>query len=276
MRLVHSGSSATARRATMAGKTVAITLGHELQRRRKGIDFDLWCDLNSHFLRRLVDDVAHAVAPRRQHQRKLLQALERDRPRIAPAGMALQQEKLLVDQGMGGKPGLAARAVDDREVEVARCQPIDQGAAVGFIDPDLDVRKFFTEPPQHVGQHGIRDGGDDADRDLAENLAAQLHHRLVGVLEIQQHGQVEPVHRLARRGRNHAACGALEQVYAEALLQPADLHAQGRLHDIEPACRSRHAALFVEAYEILNLSQVEHGSAAPTAASDAASSYNAK
>jgi hypothetical protein len=50
--------------------------------------------------------------------------------------------------------------------------------------------------------------------------------------------------------------GALEQPSLKIAFQPADLHAQRRLHDIEPPRRFGDAALLVQDCEILDLTQI--------------------
>jgi hypothetical protein len=57
-------------------------------------------------------------------------------------------------------------------------------------------------------------------------------------------------------GRHHALAIPFEQLLAEVILEPRQLHAERRLHDAEPADGARHAAFLVQANEILNMAQV--------------------
>jgi len=48
----------------------------------------------------------------------------------------------------------------------------------------------------------------------------------------------------------------VEQLLAQRLFQPSDLHAERRLHDVELARRAGDVALLCEAQEILHLPEV--------------------
>jgi hypothetical protein len=83
-----------------------------------------------------------------------------------------------------------------------------------------------------------------------------LHQLLASVREVPHDRQEEAVHQPSRCGRGHPVCPAFKELLMQLLLQLGDLHAQGRLHDIQSLGCARDGAVLEQGDEILNLLQV--------------------
>jgi hypothetical protein len=111
---------------------------------------------------------------------------------------------------------------------------------------------------------------DHSDPDPARHPAVEPAHFLPGLLGIAHDRRHQPHQGFAGRRQRHAMRPAVEQFLAETRLELGDLHAQGRLHDVELARGAGDVAFLGEAKEILHLPEF-HATRLPPRAARASS-----
>ncbi len=134
------------------------------------------------------------------------------------------------------------RQGDQREVDPVRNDAFDAFARRQVDEAQVDARMLQAQPAQdrrqRVGHRRV--GG--ADLNAADPTVAKAAHRRFGEIAILEYALRGLDQVPARDGGMRLLAHALEQPYAEAPLELADLQAHRRLREVEPARRGREAA----------------------------------
>jgi hypothetical protein len=155
---------------------------------------------------------------------------------------------------------LAAEALgDQRQVDRALGEAGQQFRRGAADHVHLDARMGLAEPGQDLRQEGAGIVVGCPDRDLTRHRVAIEGGQRFLVHPQDAAGVAQQ--QLAVRRQRHRAAVAGEQLAAQHLLQPLDLHAYGRLGTVDPAGGRGEAAGLRDCHEAaqeLRLEAVEH------------------
>ena len=148
------------------------------------------------------------------------------------------QHDLVAEERLEGDAAVAASRADDAELELSLRDPVDDGLRVGDRQSHAHVRMLFLELAEQE-----RDDRAARARRSAELERARDRPFIIGV-ELFEQVLLGGEHTLSRcvetspgLGRLDPATRAVEELPPEALLERADLQADGRLSDAEPLRR---------------------------------------
>src|SRR5262249_44278499 len=152
------------------------------------------------------------------------------------------EHNLIAEERLENDAAMTPRRTDDAQLELALRDPLDHGLRVGDREGDGDTGVRALELAEENRNDRANRPRGRADVGRAAELAAVGRLQLVDELLLElEHPLSAAVESRAGLGRLDAAPGAVEQLAAEALLERADLQADGRLGDAEPLRRMREA-----------------------------------
>ena len=140
------------------------------------------------------------------------------------------EHDLVPEERLEGHTAVAARSSDDAELELPVRNLVDERLSVGHGQAHAHVRVLLVElaeQERHDGASGARRGPElERPGDRALVVGLELFEEMLLEREEPLCGRVEQAPGLRRL---HPAPGAVEQLPPEALLERADLEADGRL-----------------------------------------------
>lgn len=161
----------------------------------------------------------------------------------------------LISDHLGGQAHREIRAHrQDRGVETAGPDAVDQGVGVIGAERDVDERMRAVEVGQQAGHVEVV-RRDAADGDRAPHQIAEFGHRRAGVTDGAQGSPGVRQERLPRRGESHRAPVAVEQRLAEFAFQTPDLGADRGLRDVFAFGGPREVGLLRHGDEVVELPQ---------------------
>ena len=211
-----------------------------------------------------------ARVPRLRKRQEGEEAIEEDPPtyhsgRVRGGGEA-QRLARPIDEVRRGEPAemlrrqdLAVppviRPVDDRGVDLAAVERIQQIA--GVVEPHFDrERRVVRAQSCQQGRHfRAADMGGNAQRETPADGGQPRHGAVVGREELARGFEEDG----ALRGKAHQPRRALDQLPADLIFQPFQLHADGALGGAEHVGRAREAAQVGDGHECLDGIDVERG-----------------
>ncbi len=129
--------------------------------------------------------------------------------------------------------GCGIRRRDQREVEFAAGEFVEQPPRPLLREVQLDRRMRRVERAEHLGDEADAQGGRGAEAHPAALEAGELGELAAHRLRVGEHAPGERQQRLARDRQRAAAAGAVEQLGAEILLERGDLAAQRGLGEVQ-------------------------------------------
>ena len=167
------------------------------------------------------------------------------------------EDHLVAEERLVGDGSVSRRGTDDAELELAARDLLDDRLRVrdGEVDGNLGIRlRELAEQDRHDRSARPRRR---AERELTAERPVGASCDLVDQLPLEcEHPLSAPVEAIARLGGLHAAAGTIEQLLPEALLERADLLADGRLGDAEPLSRLGEALALDDGAERRQLARV--------------------
>ena len=142
----------------------------------------------------------------------------------------------LFDEQRGHGESLGGRGIrrgDQREVELAAGEFVEQPPRPLFRQVQLDGRMLRVERAEHLGDEADAQGGGGAEAHPAALEAGELGEFAPDGFGVGEHAARERQQRLARDRQGAAAAGAVEQLGAEVLLERGDLAAQRGLGEVQ-------------------------------------------
>ncbi|GAA3086568.1 hypothetical protein GCM10020254_33760 [Streptomyces goshikiensis] len=185
-----------------------------------------------------------------QQELEAPQFLARD---VAPPGERVvpgrEEYEVLVEQGQFADPGHPQGYGEQQQVEPPAGQPLQQRGGLLLVHLEVHAGVAPVEQPEHRRQQ-VR--GHRGDHPEAQHAGEGRPYRL-GLLQQPAHG-VEHHARaggdpLARRGEQHLAGGALQQLDAEGLLQRGDRSGERRLAHADGGGRVAEVQVFRDGHE---------------------------
>ena len=160
-------------------------------------------------------------------------------------GLAADTERIKVLLPALGRPsrptsaseGQAARRLrleGDPQLHLAVPDHLDHLFVDDVVDRDVDTRVAAAKRHQRRRQQVAGKGGHGGHRQPAELQGEALAHHLLGVVPLGEQALGQGQEGVPLGGEAHAAGGADQQASAQALLEPLDGQAQGRLGEMQP------------------------------------------
>ena len=168
------------------------------------------------------------------------------------------EEKRLRIQFSLGASVLADRQRENRGVEVSVSQQGKKRCRLRFRQLQGELRERPSDGRQYLRQQVGRDGGDDAEPQLAAERVAMLLGDLHEFVRIAQHARGLGDDGLSHRRQHHPAVAPLDQRHAESLFQLLDLGGQGRLADKTGVGGAAEVTMLGNRHQVLKIAQV-HG-----------------
>ena len=175
--------------------------------------------------------------------------------------MAVRKQRhyrVCVEQRLALDIGMRHRDVEQPEVELPRAQAPDLLQRGDMRDLELKARltrgEGGQESLQSVERHGRR-RADPHHRPRPRGTSGFGH----GVLERSQHAPCLAGERKPGRGWDDRAAGALKELDAELVLEPADRLREGRLRDPQARGRSAEVKLLHDREVVPEMSKLDRG-----------------
>ena len=168
-------------------------------------------------------------------------------------GRARQQEAVL-EQRLGGEPGLGHRQGDHGGIDPPLREIAQHGGRLGLVHPQLQRDVAGADVGQHPGQQIGGHGGDQPQIQPPPQPVMKAH-RALQIVHLRKDLPGAGVHLVARAGQADAARQALHQFDPEAGLQFTDLLGKRRLRDMHPLGGAAERARLGQSGEIAELSK---------------------
>ncbi|SFR18443.1 hypothetical protein SAMN04488564_104817 [Lentzea waywayandensis] len=213
---------------------------------------------------RAVDLVARAPVGVEVDERLTCQLLQ---PYRLPGGerafrRAREHERLTGQSGHSQVVGDLRLTRDEREVETAGANVLDQFGVTGLAHPDLHAGVQLVEPRQHRGQVHHVQALEAADGQRAAQQPLDGGDGVPGRLDTAQRPPGLGQQGASGLGQLDLAGGAQEQRRAELHLQRPDRRRQRGLGDVHPARGPGEVAVLGDRDEVLKLSEFHNSSPA--------------
>ncbi len=197
-------------------------------------------------LQRLLAEAVPLLQQQQPHLAQHRRARYRPRRLVARAD---KDELFLEERGLGQR-GFGSRQRDDRRIEPAADEILDQEAGQGLARAQLDIRVAPDERLDEAGQEIGRDRGDDPDAQAPGQGPARGAGEIGEFVDRAQNVATAQRELLAQRRQPDLLGAALDEGDAEAVLEILDLQGEGRLRDRAMLGGAAEMALAGEGVEI--------------------------